>query len=288
MGNRSVVVIGLPESGKTTFLAALWHVVSSRELMTTALNFGSLRHGEVSHLNAIAARWRDAKVQDRTGVAGGRLVSMELTSSDGATIRVTFPDLPGEAYRRMWEERDCESEVAEVLEEGNVLLFIHSDAIVSPQWVVDEVALARKLGLAIGAEADVAWHPRLAPTQVQLVDLLQLLRVRPLDAGPRRLTIMLSAWDKVEAEGLAPREFLEAHLPLLAQYLLQGTDGWDWRVYGLSAQGGDYDPVEDGADKTQSAAELRKLDHPSTRIRLLIEGQAETHDLTEPLAWLMC
>ena len=48
-------------------------------------------------------------------------------------------------------------------------------------------------------------HPRIAPTQVQLVDLLQLASDRPpLDVGPRRLAVMLSAWDKVRDEGLTP------------------------------------------------------------------------------------
>ena len=53
---------------------------------------------------------------------------------------------------------------------------------------------------------------------------------------------MLSAWDKVEDEGHDPEIFLTQELPLLDQYLRQGTDGWDFRIYGLSAQGGDYEP----------------------------------------------
>ena len=147
MVESSVVIIGLPSSGKTTFLAALWHLITERDI-ETRLQFGNLRVGDATHLNAIAARWRDAKVQDRTAVAGNRLVSMNLLDGAEQAVRVTFPDLPGEVFRRMWEERECEQNVADVLRTGDVLLFVHADAIRAPRWVVDEVALSKALGLS--------------------------------------------------------------------------------------------------------------------------------------------
>ena len=285
MAERSIVIIGLPESGKTTFLAALWHLITERDV-DTVLRFHTLSVGEVTHLNEIAARWRDAKVQDRTAVAGNRLVSMNLLDATDMPVQVTFPDVPGEAYRRMWEDRECEPEIAEILSEGDVIFFIHADTIRPPKWVVDEVALSQAVGLEVPEGQVVPWNPLHAPTQVQIVDLLQLLCRPPLNAGPRRLAIMLSAWDKASGEGLNPQAYLVAKLPLLAQYLQRGADGWLWRIYGLSAQGGDYDRTNPGAGRTTEAERLRNLDRPSERIRLL-EGEAESHDLTRPIAWLM-
>ncbi len=285
MSAQSAVIIGLPASGKTTFLAALWHLMTERDVHTM-LKFDSLKDGDQSHLNAIAVRWREAKEQDRTAISGVRLVSMSLKDAVDKPVRVTFPDVPGEAYRQMWEERDCAPEIAEILKDGDVLLFVHADTIRPPSWVVNEVELSKAVGLEIPQGHEVPWHPRLAPTQVQLVDLLQLLRMPPLDVGRRKLAIMLSAWDKAEGEGLAPKTYLETKLPLLAQYLHVGADGWIWRTYGLSAQGGVYDPTDPEADLKPEAETLRQLDYPSTRIRLIGSGP-EIHDLTEPLAWLM-
>jgi hypothetical protein len=285
MHDRSVVIIGLPESGKTTFLGALWHLVTARDI-ETVLRFHNLRSGDVTHLNEIAARWRDARVQERTFLRGNKLVSMNLLDRANMPVRVTFPDVAGEAYRRMWEERACDPDVAEILHTGGVLFFIHADTIRPPQWVVDETELSKKLGLSVAAGQEVPWHPRLAPTQVQAIGVLQLLREPPLDIGPRRLAIMLSAWDKVADEGLEPEAYLKAKLPMLGQYLKRAADGWDWRVYGISAQGGEYDSTKEGVPPSQEAEALRNLDQASKRIRL-ISGTSETHDVTEPLSWLM-
>jgi len=97
---------------------------------------------------------------------------------------------------------------------------------------------------------------------------------------------MISAWDKAEGEGLDPKAFLSAKLPLLDQYLKSNRDGWNWRVYGVSAQGGEYDQDKNGTTPRAEAARLRELDRPSERIKLVF-GDSRTHDLTEPLEWLM-
>lgn len=286
MMTPTIVVIGLPESGKTTFLAALWHLVSAREIETRLL-FEKLGKGNATYLNGIAARWREAKVQDRTHVSGNQIVAMNLKhSSSGKAVEIVFPDVPGESYRQMWEDRECEHEVADTLRGRSVLLFIHADTITAPKWVEEEASLLKKLGIPVVEGQPVKWHPRLAPTQVQVVDLLQLLSLAPLDVGRRKLGIVLSAWDKARGEGLSPEGYLQAKLPLLNQYLMNNQKRWAYRIYGLSAQGGDYDGVEPGSPRKEEAAVLRRLDKPSERICLVSE-QLETHDLTEPVAWLM-
>ena len=285
MAERSVVIIGLPASGKTTYLAALWHLIFSREV-NTKLVFRDLREGEFSHLNAIAKRWRNAVVQERTAVAGNRLVSMNLLDVKGQAVRVTFPDLPGETFTRMWTDRSCDPQTADALKGGHVLLFVHADTIRTPSWIVDEVEISKEAGLTGPDGENRLWDPILAPTQVQLVDLLQLLRLPPLDLGPRRLAVMLTAWDKARGERLVPERYLKVKLPLLYQYLLCSVDDWTWRVYGLSAQGGEYDNAEkDVAKRDPKVEDLRNLDLPSKRIQL-VGPEWETHDLTDPLAWL--
>jgi hypothetical protein len=287
MTEHAIVVIGLPESGKTTFLAALWHLIIERDI-DSALSFECFGIGDRTHLNHIASRWREARAQDHTALTGNRIVSMDLKNRDGKPVRLIFPDFAGEAYQDMWEKRECDPDIASYLHSTAVLLFIHADTVRAPKWIVDINALAEELGLPLPKNnVPVQWHARLAPTQVPLVDLLQMLQSSPLDVGRRRLAVIFSAWDKVEAEGLSPHEFLQSRLPLLAQYLTAGADSWTWRVYGLSAQGGDYDRAEPDARPSAQAKELRDLERASERIKLSGEHVRNSHDLTEPLAWLM-
>jgi len=182
MTKHDIVVLGLPGSGKTTFLAALWHLLTSNEV-ETKLSLVTLKAGEVAHLNEIASLWRKAKVQERTLHAGDRTVTMSMRTGTAPEFQLSFPDLAGESFQQMWETRECASEVAASLRSSNVLLFIHADKIKAPGWIIDDAEDAEAAGLPVEAGKPVPWNARLAPTQVKLVDLLQSLRAPPLEGG---------------------------------------------------------------------------------------------------------
>jgi hypothetical protein len=59
-------------------------------------------------------------------------------------------------------------------------------------------------------------------------------------------------------------------------------------VYGVSAQGGDYETDNEKPSPTQLERinELKALDEPSLRIKVVSENTV-SNDLTEPIAWLM-
>lgn len=276
---QQILCCGLPGSGKTTYLAALWHLVSEREL-PTVLGFHSLGSGDNLHLNNIAARWRNAQAQIRTEVAAERTVAMNLVDRTGAQIQLTFPDLSGETFKRMWVDRDCEPTLQPLVTASSAdLLFVHADKITAPRWIVDEVADARALGELESEEKveEVTWLATMAPTQVMAVDVLQLLGRRPLGPRQRRIAVVLSAWDKVAPEGRTPGNFLAERMPLLNQHLKSVTTQDQLAVYGISAQGGDF---------TTEADRLLAEDVPSKRIKV-VGGSGAAHDLTEPLHWLM-
>jgi hypothetical protein len=249
------------------------------------LRLVTLKAGEATHLNEIAALWRRAKVQERTVHSGDRTVTISLQTEGAPEFLVSFPDLAGESFQQMWESRECAPTVAASLRSNGVLLFIHADKIRAPGWIVDDVKQIASLGLAVEPGKPVAWNPRFAPTQVQLVDILQSLQSAPLDAGPRRLAVILSAWDKAAPEGKAPDAYLAEHLPLLKQYLEYGLDkAWNVKLFGISAQGGNYD--EEGKPPKDDAQRMREMDVPSERI-CVVSSDGPSHDLTEPLHWLL-
>jgi len=283
-GKIHISVMGLPSSGKTTFLAALWHMV--REVgANTVLSFDVLSQGNYEHLNVLAKRWRSGTIQQRTQVSGAKAVTMRLKDADDHKVEVSFPDLPGEDFSRMWERRELDKGMLETLTASSLVLMINGDTIKLPAWLVEWNMLQSKMRIAPSKNDAVEWSADLAPTQVRIVDLLQMLMSGELNIGRRRLAILISAWDKVEGDGLTPAEILESKLPLLNQYLRSGRDPWSWKVWGLSAQGGVYEDP----DKGESFAEtdrLRDLERPSDRIKV-VDGGALCSDLTKPLKWLI-
>jgi hypothetical protein len=279
-----IAIVGLPASGKTTLLAAIWHSIRESHSATT-LGFGGLNEGNYEHVNNLARRWRAGKRQLRTQTSGVKVVSMNLKDADVGSYEVSFPDVPGEDFSNMWEKRELDEAMKQTLIARAIVLVINGDTIKFPAWVAEQVAIAEATGLKKGQCEVVDWRADLAPTQVQLVALLQFLMSGVLNVGPRRLAVLISAWDEVEGEGLEPEAILALKLPLLHQYLQNGRDQWTWRVWGLSAQGGVYEDQDNGEYLPVTEA-LREIERPSERIKV-VDGKIISSDITLPLAWLM-
>ena len=282
-GEMHISVVGLPSSGKTTFLAALWHMVREKG-SSTALTFDDLSQGNYEHLNALAKRWRSGMIQQRTQLSGAKAVTMRLKDAGDNKVEVSFPDLPGEDFSRMWERRELDKGMLETLTAPLLVLMINGDTIKMPAWVVDWNNLHKKMNMVPPNKEPVDWSADIAPTQVRIVDLLQMLMSGDLNIGKRRLALFISAWDKVEEEGGTPLEVLESKLPLLNQYLRSGRDPWNWQVWGISAQGGVYEDSEKGESLAETE-KLRDLARASDRIMVVGEEGTST-DLTKPLQWL--
>jgi hypothetical protein len=276
------LLIGLPATGKTTFLAALWHVVESDEIP------GSLRlkmlDGDRTYLNKIRNDWLSCRPLGRTTITAEQLVSMQLIEpATGRTAEIFFPDMSGESFSRQWTDRSWTKEYDALVRDAmGVLLFVHPAKITEPMRIDIANSLVEELDAVADSDSaaqdeEVAWDPALTPTQVQLVELLQFLLVRIADRTPFRIAIIVSAWDLVCQQGRSPEEWLTRHLSLLDQYLKGNPELFTTRVYGVSAQGGDLQ---------QDVDRLREEHRPCERITIV--GQdCLPHDLTAPVRWLM-
>lgn len=276
------LLIGLPATGKTTFLAALWHVVDSEEIP------GSLRlqmlDGDRTYLNKIRNDWLSCRPLDRTTITAEQLVSMQLTEPvTGRTAEVFFPDMSGESFRLQWTDRSWTQEYARLVSDAmGVLLFVHPKEVVEPMRIdladslVDELD-ADESPNSTAQDAGVAWTATSTPTQVQLVELLQFLLTQLADRLPVRVAVIVSAWDLISQQGKSPEEWLAQRLPLLDQYLRGNPELFITRLYGVSAQGGN---LQQGVDF------LREQHRHSERITI-VGTDCLQHDLTAPVRWLM-
>ncbi|MBN4097047.1 hypothetical protein [Methylobacterium sp. OT2] len=127
------------------------------------------------------------------------------------------------------------------------------------------------------------FRPALTPRQVQIVDLLEAFSDAPLKLRPKRIAVVISAWDLVGPD-VTPDGWLMDKMPLVDQYLRSRSDEFETRIYGVSAQGGRL-PQQGQSDEGSDRQALLAMQVPSSRIRVVGHG-AEDHDLTHPIAWL--
>ncbi len=92
MSDSAVTIVGLPGSGKTTYLAALWAILNERP-REAALRFRELGAGDRSYLTEIAKRWRSAHEQERT-LPGIKVVKLHMSGPAEEPVSITFRTSP--------------------------------------------------------------------------------------------------------------------------------------------------------------------------------------------------
>lgn len=279
-GTIRQLFVGLPNSGKTTFLAALWHVAETGDI-PLSLRVSQL-HGERDHLNKIREQWLRCKPLERTTIPAERIVSLKLRSPiSGQETELFLPDLSGETFNLHWKTRQWSLEFDRLASESQgCLLFVHPRRVNEPVRI--NAAIDRMASVIGETEEErdlesipLPWDPDSAPTQVKLVELVQFLRLRPFFGRPLRIAVIVSAWDLVDGSE-RPELWLKMRLPLLHQYLTANAGELSFRVYGVSAQGGEL----------SEAGRLQLLNSPSERI-IITGTDAGVHDITAPIRWLM-
>lgn len=277
---NSVLLLGLPGSGKSTYIGALAQMLESDG------HNGCLileRYSEDrNELEALANEWLRCKPVSRT--EGQSTRPIELVVRDSASneiIKINVPDLSGETFERHCERRTCSQEYAELASGANcAILFVHSNRTYQNHPMEPgDTGQAPEDGTEILGDD---WGPNKVSGQSKLVEILQtLLFLRDSDS-PLRVAIMISAWDLVQSalgtrDPMTPSQFLNSNIALLAQYLECNSQIIEFVVFGVSAQGGNYD------DDVTRTCLLEK--RPWER-GIVTEVDGDHNDLSRPLRWL--
>jgi hypothetical protein len=298
--NPNFVIVGLPGSGKTTFLAALWHIIESDE--TDCRLKLDQYEGDLKYLNSIAQAWRTFKKVPRTSQVGDVDVVIQLVDSvTKAKGRGFFPDLAGETFDLQVESRQCSSIFFRNAEsDDGILLFINVDSkqdslsivelnsMMPPEsdleatkdapTPINDIDTPNADGLSDQTNRAWEWEPTKIPVQVRIVQILSDLLRPPFTPRRRKIVLILSAWDVVASTVMSPTSWLAGNMPLIDQFLRSNSNLFESRIYGVSAQGVSLDDGE----AVGRAAKMT----PSHRISIV--GQHESgHDITAPLVWLI-
>ena len=302
----SVLLVGGPDAGKSNYLSRAWLAMERGRSAVTAERLPA----DAAYIQQGAEHLLQGNFVPRTeGVEyQPTRIPVQLRDGDGpeSGAELVVPDCSGERWwdvydKRRWR-RTWENHVSDPV---GVLVFYRAQSKFNVP-ALDWISCARLLGCspteapsrltqpkpddeatptdpAVGGQAVGA---RETPTQVVLVDLIQLLVRAASRNGNRRvrLAMAVSAWDRVpkEMEDAGPMAYIEREMPLLAQFLDDPPGVEAACAFGVSVAGGDlrHDP------------EFRKefLTDPHGHGYVVadgIAGASRSSDITLPIAWLM-
>jgi hypothetical protein len=272
-----ILLIGLPETGKTTFLAALWHTVYKSRCV---LKLKELPE-QSGYIKDIASKWVDCKSLGRTVQGVDQLVEMKLeNSSTNEITELIFPDISGESFNSFFVDRqwtiDYEGLVSRAV---GILFFVHPDKVLDNHLIQEANSVFSERdehgnGSSQANENEIRWDSNNVPTQVKVVDLLQLHTHKSIDKT-FKVAVIVSAWDVIQ-ETITPKQWIEKRMPLLDQYLKANSDLIYFEVFGVSAQGGDIEEDKDS---------LLDKNEPYERI---IAKDSDNNDISicEPIIWI--
>jgi hypothetical protein len=229
---RTVAMLGLPRTGKSTYLGALWRLVQDPEV-------SEIREidvtGDRSRINLLADNVSNGLEIERTEVDTEEGFEVEVSFVGDHSVRLAIPDLSGEATRELVEEHVWRKSLANTLERANaIMLFLHPDKIDLP-------VPANFTGAASDDDGreptEVEFHVKEACTAAKLIELLENVIDLRSDLWPIRVAVIVSAWDRVDGDP-RPSDWLAERLPGVAGMLTCNREEVETAVFGVSAQGG--------------------------------------------------
>lgn len=284
---KSVLLMGLPGTGKSTYLAALWHCLTSGEV---ECRFAYNRFvGSIERLEELVEKWRRCTPLGRTSTDEEGDFAIEATWQ-GQEVSLRFPDLSGERMNELVEDRTFSPAFVEELETSTALVMF-----VNANRELDEMGI-EELNEAIPREVTTEETPPTAPApppkpwanknaSLNARSLELAYRVREhMGAKLSRLAIVVSAWDQVEGS-VAPQEWLAREMPLLSQYLSNSAlNGGPLEVayFGVSSLGGDISDSDTRA-RLQSVSPGKWVMCTGSE-----NGPIErTSDISRPFGWAL-
>lgn len=269
---RTVAMLGLPRTGKSTYIGALWLLVQSMvEPDLSEVNV----FGDRTHIDELAHQVAMGKEIDRTPVDTDEGFKVEIAIANKGAVLLDIPDLSGEAAREVVEERKWRHTLIDTLRRADgLLLFVHPDKIEPPTPV--------NFGKAVVGEeedqspADSDFEAENACTAAKLVELLENVVELRFDAWPIPVAVIVSAWDRVHGDPKPP-QWLEERLPGVHGLLDTNPGVVDPAVFGISALGGH---IPDGVEKLMAKGEAAQ--------RLFAHApDGSEAKLYDPLSWLL-
>ena len=293
MSNSSILLVGLPETGKTNYLARLWASLrEGKSAVKSTVAPQSIRYVEEALAHLLQGEFAGRTNLDFEDESGTFRVPVTM-SATGAQADLVVPDVNGELWRKAVEDSEISQRWFDQMNDAPMaMIFVRA---LSPlnhmplDWVVSERIIEllqrqNKGELTEGetlSQADQEAANKI-PTQVYLCQLLRFLETTPRAPGEKkRIAILVTAWDGLDPQRRAegPSRYLELEFPLFFG-MLKSCAGLHIEVFAVTIVGGDLTTDEVFKKKFVESSEVYDSGY-------VMQGTTEHKDITLPLAWLL-
>lgn len=289
MEAQDCLIAGLPFSGKSTYIGALWHVVKHD---TDKIDLSLVASDEnlpenTDQLNTLSKHWRNVEDMDRTSKDVPNSISMILKSKDEDTeFTLNVPDFKGESIRQIITKNQP-TELDNWCEKANCIMYMMSN--ISPGIYADDFPKEEE---EEQIEETLKVVPPLKPEKMTpATQNMLILRYIREYTSCRKIAICITAWDKITrlSPNKDPEEYLQDESPALYNFIKFHFP--EVLFFGISAQGAEYEYEE----KTGNAGKVKVIKEESRKklLEKTREGKRafinneSVHDITIPLAALL-
>lgn len=276
------MIAGLPSSGKSTYIGALWYCLMHPEkiegikLVADKMNLAD----DLTVLNRLSDAYKSMKLIDRNYSDKNETVLINLKVEDTDTrLQVEVPDFLGENFRDLVEMKESEL-VSEWLKDTDTLVYFMNE-VTPPEFEDDH-----------GPEDDESPMPAKEVPQFSIKTIsavamnIMVLKCLLSKKSFKKVVIVLSWWDQKTNNGTTknnPQEYLKDNSPALFNFIQHHISNFE--IIGLSAQGQEY-PKEDQENYEVAKKEIKAKMRAGKRSFVEI-GDEIIHDLSLPLYLLI-
>lgn len=285
MEDCTCLMIGMPASGKTTYLASLVHMLTMNKTKTALhLDNADLPTG-IEKIQQAIDNFTCFQPVGRTIETAEDWLEIRLYNNYEQSIKLHIPDLSGEIFRDLVKQRQIKKDFADSIQLADMLLFfINCDTISEERRISLKEESALQM-IAKGYSKEIIQESKAysiegtleKQAQITQSDLVELLQCVMFLAKKRsRINFVVSAWDSVEKRlspsDRTPVKCLEKILPLFSQFLQTNYDKIDGKIWGVSAQGFDF--------TNEDELKRWERDDIGSRVRVITPDNKEIRDLS--------
>lgn len=285
MNTKRYYMMGIPESGKTTFLVAFTFMLEDQTEGTRLhLNPSEPPEGMTKEFKEEMDHW--GKFEPLTHTRVGQIHKMKYTLYDEKEERyiLEIPDRYGEIFSNIVLNRYIEDETREEwLAADKILFFVNLKRmnIGSQEELLTELPQEMQQLLKNGKESlekkKDADKKFILPDQFMLVELLQMLQ--EIRKNGTFIKFIISAWDSLNLQSIdyekqLPEIIFEKYLPFVYQFLKSNSNSIKAEFWGVSAQGSDLLNKEEIKKMSQALDSMERV--------IVVDSKGEvSHDLSK-------